>query len=894
MVSETFGRLVFALKNNPKEYCLFLRAGASIESGAKDANTIAYAILKEIYEAMTGSSLSLTNQREKRKFDEWVEERRSFSKILEEFAGNRSRRDIIAKYVAKATPSPGYKKLALLVKNGFFRGAFTTNFDNLLEKALQSQGLVINSDFEVLILGKDNEKVIHSKIQDLLRNKNQTFLILKLHGDLHYPSTLRVAESETTRFSTKLSRYLSDCINELGFIFIGYGGRDPDVLKVLGKTRRVSYPHWWISKRKVSNKNVLEFLERTGSQNNILWDQYEFGPGVFDDLFISLHKALVGPSISDFLEQIGKPKSEWYSRIDRIFVQPNEFEDILRVLEKDKIVFLVGDPEIGKTYTAVRLLWEYYVKGYKPKWHLGEELVQRMTVRQRMVDPSKIENLSIIYFEDPFGKATFEDHEDLRRQIGNMFAKVKDINARVIITSREEVFKNFQDRILSQSDLQKLVIEMTLKLSYDSGKKMEMLTRWATAFDCRWLKIDQLKRTIIEKAGDKLQTPLSIRDFAFASKKCVDLNELMNLMADKSKETPRAFAEEIKNMERERVLFLLVVFVLRRLEPKVVEGAYNRLCKKFGLNLEANPFSHLKRWFRNKVVPSRYGRGYEFTHASYMEGIVESLTVRGITNFALTVFLHLANETSPFVRGFVGFTLVRHFDKIASMGRMRGLIDRILKDKKVEARLGPATAIRRNFAKLPEPLSQRYLMIMMDDTNRFVRKQAIYTIDDNFNKILEKERLEFLYKGLDDRAADVRLATVSCIDRHVTELPVDLVQKALDHEKELREYSGWYVSDWASIVYNVFRERIDEIRTRQIVTALKNIDRLGLYHSYEEWLRRCIIKLEPLIEPHGWGRDIRELILMLYDLLRDSDVPKEKIDAVDRKVTFSKLRRARV
>ena len=887
MVSETFGRLVFALKNNPKEYCLFLGAGASIDSGAKDANTIAYAILKEIYEAM--SSLSLTNQREKRKFDEWAKERRSFSKILEEFAGNRSRRDIIAKYVTKATPSTGYKKLALLVKNGFFRGAFTTNFDNLLEKALQSQGLVINSDFEVLVLGKDDEKVIDSKIRDFLRNRNQAFLVLKLHGDLHYPSTLRVTESETRRFSTKLSRCLSDCLNELGFIFVGYGGRDPDVLKVLGKIRQVSYPHWWVSKRKVTNNDVLEFLRRTGSQNNILWED-EFGPGVFDDLFIGLHKVLLGPSLSDFLEQIGKPQSEWYSRIDRLFVQPKEFEDILRVLEKHKIVFLVGDPEIGKTYTAVRLLWEYYLRGYKPKWHFGAEPPQRMEVRQSIVDLSEIENLSINYFEDPFGKVSFEDHEDLRRQIGNLFAKVKDINVRVIITSREEVFKEFQDRILSQSDLQKIAIQMTLKSSYDSSKKEDMLTKWAKAFDCKWLERDQLKRSIIEEASGKLQTPLSIRDFAFASKQCVDLSELMSLMASKSKETPRAFAEEIKHMEKEKVLFLLVVFVLQRLEPGVVEDVYTRLCKKLGLNLEANSFSHLKHWFRNKVVPHREWRGFEFTHPSYIEGIVASLAVRKVTNFALTVFSHLLEETNPFVRGFVGFTLVGHFGEIASMGKMRRLIDRTLKDKKVRTRIGPATAIRKNFAKLPEQLSQRYLMIMMGDTNRFVRKRAIYTIDDNFNKISENERLEFLYKGMDDRAADVRLATASCIDRHVGELPVDLIQKALDHEKELREYSGWDVRDYAHIVYNVLRERIDEMRTQQIVTALKNIDHLDLYHSYAEWLRRCIIELEPLKGLRGWSRDIRELIQMLYDMLKDSDAPKEKMDAIEEQVTLNKLK----
>lgn len=671
---------------------------------------------------------------------------------------------------------------------------------------------------------------------------------------------------------------------------MGYGGRDPDVLKVLGKTHQVSYPHWWISKRKVRNNRVLEFLRRTESQNNILWDQDGFGPGVFDDLFVSLSRILVKPSLSDFLKQIGRPKSEWYSKIDKVFVRPNEFEDILRVLEKDEAVFLVGDPEIGKTYTAVRLLWEYYLKGYKPKWHFGQEELQRIDVRRSIVDPSEIENGNIVYFEDPFGKASFEDREDLRRQIGNMFVKVKDVNARVIITSREEVFKKFQDRILSESDLQKLAIEMTLKLSYDSHKKKEMLTQWAKAFGCKWLRVDHLKQSVIENASDKLQTPLSIRQFAFASKRGGDLSELISLMADESKETPRAFAEEIEHMEREKVLFLLIVFVLQGLEQRIVENVYTRLCKKFGLNLEANPFSHLKHWFRNKVVPHKEWHGFEFTHPSYMEGIVASLTVRAVTSFAFTVFSQLNKEPDPCVRGFVGFTLVRHFGEISSIRRMRRLIDRTLKDTKSEARYWTAAAISDNFAKLPKPLSRRYLRIMMEDTNRLVRKQVINAIDGNFNKISEEEKLDFLHKGLEDRAAEVRLETASCVDRHVEELPVDLIQKALDHEKELREYSGWRVRDWARIVYRVLRERIDEMITRQIVTACKSVKYLGPYGSYAEWLRKCIVKLEPLIEPSGWGKDIRELIRMLYDFLRDSDAPKEKIDAIEQQVTLFKLK----
>jgi hypothetical protein len=36
------------------------------------------------------------------------------------------------------------------------------------------------------------------------------------------------------------------------------------------------------------------------------------------------------------------------------------------ILERDKAVIITRHPEYGKTYTAVRLLWGHYNKGYDP------------------------------------------------------------------------------------------------------------------------------------------------------------------------------------------------------------------------------------------------------------------------------------------------------------------------------------------------------------------------------------------------------------------------------------------------------------------------------------------------------------------------------------------------
>jgi hypothetical protein len=70
--------------------------------------------------------------------------------------------------------------------------------------------------------------------------------------------------------------------------------------------------------------------------------------------------------VYDFLEIIGKPGSKSYDRIDRLYVPPKEYDDIKKLLFEKQIVFITGTAEYGKTYTAVRLLWEYFMKGYEP------------------------------------------------------------------------------------------------------------------------------------------------------------------------------------------------------------------------------------------------------------------------------------------------------------------------------------------------------------------------------------------------------------------------------------------------------------------------------------------------------------------------------------------------
>ena len=126
--------------------------------------------------------------------------------------------------------------------------------------------------------------------------------------------------------------------------------------------------------------------------------------------------------ISDFLIEIHQTRSDFSGAlIDKIYIPPYEFETIQKNLQNDRIVFITGPAGYGKTYTAIRLLWEWYNKGYAPKWVPGKEDKQRENVRDKLANiDAELKSHHIIYFEDPFGVTKYERRDDLKERINSI------------------------------------------------------------------------------------------------------------------------------------------------------------------------------------------------------------------------------------------------------------------------------------------------------------------------------------------------------------------------------------------------------------------------------------------------------------------------------------------
>lgn len=178
----------------------------------------------------------------------WYEKRygeaTDYCKILSELGRAKgNRRDILRRYFEPdpqagnddKRPTLAHRRIAELVKAGYIRVILTTNFDRLMEQALEAQGIY---------------PTVIKKRQDLLGAtpiQHERCLVVKLHGD--YPdSELRNTEAELSTYHREVNRFLDRVFKEHGLIICGWSAEYDHALREAMRrcaTRRYAW-YWTI------------------------------------------------------------------------------------------------------------------------------------------------------------------------------------------------------------------------------------------------------------------------------------------------------------------------------------------------------------------------------------------------------------------------------------------------------------------------------------------------------------------------------------------------------------------------------------------------------------------------------------------------------------------------
>jgi len=463
--------------------------------------------------------------------------------------------------------------------------------------------------------------------------------------------------------------------------------------------------------------------------------------------------------VYEFLEKINRPDSKLYDRIDDLYVPPIEYEEIRKTLGLRRAVFITGTPEYGKTYSAIRLLWEYFDKGYEPVWIEGGEEWERWNVRRRLEEIERELNPHlIIYFEDPFGKTRYESRESLQREIGTIIDSINNVeDVYVIITSREEVFKRFEKEHLSLIETKNFEKRLNIKKpSYDYKRRKEMLLLWAESRNCKWFQKGNLRlilqRAIINRA--KLPTPLSIKNFVISTTDISERGELIEKMEEKSKETAKSFADEIENMNYDKILFLSFIFIYKRIYLHLARALYERMVEELDIRSPLS-FNEVLDWFRDdKIDIGR--RRLTFSHPSYLEALDYLLVKRGSpTRLYRDIFskvLHELSETKETQKTIPKF-IASNFDILPDDVRNL-LFELVKKERTVNVSLHCMMQI---FEELPKTAGD--ILVKLAQKKETARAVG-WALATNFNRLPEDLRSKLLPALLEMNEAKAPVARV--------------------------------------------------------------------------------------------------------------------------------------
>lgn len=172
------------------------------------------------------------------------------------------RRAYIAECVLRGKPTFGHRVLAGMVASGKLPCVFTTNFDQLIERAVSvaAECLPVGECSDLAVATLDSAGIARR----CLRDSNWPLLV-KLHGD--YQSTrLKNTKEELQGQDRQLRRVLTQVVNRFGLVVVGYSGRDDSVMSAVTDALEGQSPfptgvRWVVRSGRDPLDSVREFLD---------------------------------------------------------------------------------------------------------------------------------------------------------------------------------------------------------------------------------------------------------------------------------------------------------------------------------------------------------------------------------------------------------------------------------------------------------------------------------------------------------------------------------------------------------------------------------------------------------------------------------------------------------
>lgn len=242
MIKEPILKLALSVYNNQGVYALLLGSGISRSAGIPTGWEITLDLVRKL--------AALQGEKPEPDPDSWYRKKYGkapeYSILLDELTNTPSDRQALLRSYFEPSeeereqglkvPTPAHRAIAKLVQLGYVRMILTTNFDRLLEHALQEIGI------EPYIISTEDG------LKGAMPYVHTRCYIIKLHGD-YLDTRIKNTPEELADYSEELNGLLDRILDEFGLMVCGWSGEwDTALRNAILRTPNRRFTTYWLAR----------------------------------------------------------------------------------------------------------------------------------------------------------------------------------------------------------------------------------------------------------------------------------------------------------------------------------------------------------------------------------------------------------------------------------------------------------------------------------------------------------------------------------------------------------------------------------------------------------------------------------------------------------------------
>jgi len=825
-------RMVKRKASGVEPYVLIIGAGASISSGCPS-----YA---ELVDAFLRNNCPTDFARLDRKRGTAAKREAKLKRFYEEWSGlSKPNRFSFLKTHLSGTPSSGYEHLAWMARHGYLRLVLSANIDQLVEDAFTAAGLIPKTDYDIVVNGPENA----GEVARLIAAQNPAVKLVKLHGTLADEESYAWLPQEVFAFMRGLGDALEPHLNG-DVVILGHAMNDRNLESLF---RQAGGEVWFVNPSGAEGSRFEPVLS-VRPQSRAIAGELACFDRFMERLRIAIEAAEAGsgttasaPAIHRFLKAIGMPEQikdvrSRYLHLPELYVRPREYEQILRTLDKQHAVVIAGEPHMGKTYTALHILWERFQQGWTVEHMRRDTLVAELQRCAHSMDEFALRHLSskcLLHLDDPFGEIEYEPLGVLQKEFARLIQSVeRRRDCGLIVTSRLGVFGEAFRHLEGADLLRAMGVEADIRVhtSYSEETLREILARYVTLYEPSWASNEDLRRLVLGEVPKIIEAPHNLELFARTSRGLAVEGEILNC-AWECREVIPAIRDWILRLRLDEQLLLLLTRSLGSTRLAVL-----RRDRMGAADLHEIYRGALADAYRDALVEGIPGAAWEsaidslrdivslsdedrweplkFVHPSYAEAVDKAIAGHpGMRGLLLAVVAFAAEHDDEILRAAAAFALPRDAH---SLGAGAGdLLQRLKDDASPLVRANLAGALARHYHSLGGS-ARELVSALARDGEPQVRDELAFWLPRNIQN-LDASARDLLRALAQDEHGRVRATLAVGLVVSVTEL--DPSERKLMGALARDRKAGMRMRSWLASALASQYENVDPT-ARETVAAL--------------------------------------------------------------------------